>query len=142
MSDIPQAAIDLIKRCEGCRLTAYRDSGGVLTIGFGRAYNVKAGQAITQAEADAMLAYDLQLFARGVDRLVDVPLTENQRAALISFAFNCGLSAFARSTLLVRLNAGDYAAVPAELAKWVNDGGKRIPGLVNRRAAEAELWSR
>lgn len=138
---VPAAAVELVKRCEGCRLEAYKDTGGVWTIGYGRTWGVKEGQTITQAEADAMLAYDLDLFANGVGRLVKVPLTENQRAALISFAYNIGLVALAGSTLLRKLNAGDYAAVPDELDRWVNDGGTRLPGLVKRRAAEAKLWS-
>ncbi|QMV27382.1 glycoside hydrolase family protein [Brucella sp. BO3] len=75
-----------------------------------------------------------------VERLVKVPLTDNQFAALVSFDFNTG--ALDKSTLLKKLNKGDYAAVPVELMKWVNAGGKKINGLVNRRAAEAGLWAK
>lgn len=133
----------LIKQWEGCKLTAYKDVAGVLTIGYGSTGpHVKPGMKITQAEAERLLLNDLDRFERAVERLVAVPLTDGQFAALVSFAFNVGEAAFAKSTLLRKLNAGDYEAVPSELARWVNAGGRRVQGLVNRRAAEAGLWVR
>ncbi|MHC3939910.1 hypothetical protein ACI0FR_01214 [Paenochrobactrum sp. BZR 201-1] len=93
---------------------------------------------INDQEADRILRADLAKFEKRVSDLVKVPLNDNQYAALVSFDFNTG--ALHKSTLLKKLNTGDYSAVPAELMKWVNAGGKRVQGLVNRRAAEAGLW--
>lgn len=137
---IPDAAVDLIKRYEGCRLEAYRCPRGVWTIGYGHVGGIREGQTITQAEADAMLARDLDYFADGVRRLVRVPITQGQLGALVSLAYNIGLGALARSTLLRKLNASDYDGARAEFGQWVNAGGQRILGLVKRRHAEQELW--
>lgn len=137
--------LKLIKQWEGCRLTAYRDVAGILTIGYGSTgSHVAPGMKITQAEADRLLVKDLDRFERAVDTLVKVALADNQFAALVSFAFNVGegKGGFATSTLLKKLNAGSYDAVPAELMKWVNAGGKMVKGLVNRRSAEAGLWAK
>lgn len=95
---------------------------------------------ISEQEAVRILRADLAKFEKRVSDLVKVPLSDNQYAALVSFDFNTG--ALHKSTLLKKLNAGDYSAVPAELMKWVNAGGKRVQGLVNRRAAEAGLWAK
>ncbi|MFT0892967.1 lysozyme [Pseudochelatococcus sp. G4_1912] len=133
--------IGKLKQWEGCRLNAYRDSAGVWTIGYGHTGpDVKPGMQITQAQADKLLMDDLARFERAVDQGVKVPLTDNQFGTLVSFAFNIGVAAFEKSTLLRKLNAGDYNSVPSELARWVNAGGRRLQGLVNRRAAEAGLW--
>lgn len=142
---INQDGLAHIKRFEGLRLKAYSDVAGVLTIGYGHtsaagAPKVYAGQTITEADAEKILMSDLAKFEARVSRLVKVPLTDNQFAVLVSFDFNTG--ALHKSTLLKKLNAGDYDAVPAELMKWVNAGGKRVQGLVNRRAAEAGLWAK
>jgi lysozyme len=138
--------LKLIKQWEGLRTTAYRDTGGVLTIGYGHTsdatYPVKLGMVVTEAKAEEMLRYDLSEAEETVERLVKVPLNDNQFATLVSFVFNLGEPQFSTSTLLKKLNAGDYGAVPAELARWVHDNGKKIDGLVNRRAAEAGLWAK
>lgn len=118
---------------------------GTLTIGYGSTgAHVRPGMSITENEAEALLRDDLDRFERAVDRLVKVPLTDNQFAALVAFAFNVGegKGGFATSTLLKKLNAGDYDAVPRELMKWVSSKGERLQGLVNRRSAEAGLWAR
>lgn len=145
MRKVNQEGVDLIKRWEGLELKAYTDSAGVLTIGYGHtsaagAPKVYAGMTISEPEAEAVLKSDLSKFEERVSRLVKVPLTDNQFAALVSFDFNTG--ALHKSTLLKKLNAGNYEAVPGELSKWVNAGGKKLKGLVNRRAAEAGLWAR
>ncbi|MGU3576416.1 lysozyme [Brucellaceae bacterium C25G] len=95
---------------------------------------------ITKAEASRILRSDLAKFEKRVSDLVKVPLSDNQYAVIVSFDFNTG--ALHKSTLLKKLNKGDYNAVPAELAKWVNAGGNRVQGLVNRRVAEAGLWAK
>lgn len=142
---INAAGLSLIKQWEGLQNTAYRDVGGVLTIGYGHtsaagAPKVTPGMAIGDKEAERILKADLAKFEARVERLVKVKLTDNQFAALVSFDFNTG--ALHKSTLLKRLNKGDYAAVPGELMKWVNAGGRKVQGLVNRRAAETGLWAK
>lgn len=144
---INKEGLELIKRWEGLRTTAYRDVGGVLTIGYGHTTaagppTVAVGMKITEAEAEAILKRDLAVFEAAVERNVKVELTDNQFAALVSFTYNVGPGALARSTLLKRLNAGDYDAVPAELMKWNKVQGKPVKGLTNRRAAEAGLWAK
>lgn len=139
------AGINLIKEFEGVRLKAYRCPADVWTIGVGHTSAagppaVKPGMEITNAQAMKILAQDLVQFEDGVDSAVKVPLKQNQFDALVSFAFNVGLGALAKSTLLKKLNAGQYDAVPAELMKWTKAGGKELPGLVRRRRAEAALW--
>ncbi|MGA0564183.1 lysozyme [Ancylobacter sp. VNQ12] len=139
-----------VKRFEGCKLFAYPDPGSVngepWTIGYGHTSDsflkVRKGMTITQAQADAALEHDLNEVADAVERLVKVHLTDNQFGALVSFAFNVGNKAFANSSLLKKLNAGNYDAVPAELARWNKNDGKVMKGLTNRRAAEAGLWAK
>ncbi|MGU3577269.1 lysozyme [Brucellaceae bacterium C25G] len=142
---INAAGLSLIQQWEGLKLTAYKDVAGIWTIGYGHtsaagAPQVKQGMQITKAEASRILRSDLAKFEKRVSDLVKVPLSDNQYAVIVSFDFNTG--ALHKSTLLKKLNKGDYNAVPAELAKWVNAGGKRVQGLVNRRAAEAGLWAK
>ncbi len=142
---INAAGLSHIMQWEGKRLVAYQDVAGIWTIGFGHTTaagipRVREGMRISDKEAEDILKTDLRKFEDRVSRLVKVPLTDNQFAVLVSFDFNTG--ALHKSTLLKKLNAGDYDAVPAELMKWVNAGGKRVQGLVNRRAAEAGLWAK
>ncbi|OMQ42138.1 lysozyme [Ensifer sp. 1H6] len=142
---INAAGLALVKQWEGLKTKAYRDVGGIWTIGYGHtsaagAPTVTPTMVITEARAEEILRADLAQFEERVARLVKVPLTDNQHAVLVSFDFNTGR--LGKSSLLKKLNAGDYDAVPAELMKWVNAGGKRVKGLVNRRAAEAGLWAK
>lgn len=138
--------IALIKRWEGFKADAYLCPAGVWTIGYGHTKNVKPGDRVTEAEAEAFLREDLADAENTVLREVHVPLSDGQFAALVSFVFNLGAGNFAKSTLLKKLNAGDYDAVPAELMKWdkarVNGRLVALKGLTNRRAAEAGLWAR
>ncbi|MEN3931418.1 lysozyme [Microvirga sp. W0021] len=143
MQKINIDGLKLIKQWEGLRTTAYKDVVGILTIGYGHTSSagapvVSSGMKITETEAEEILKRDLEKFEKRVTELVKVPLTDNQFAVLVSFDFNTG--ALHKSTLLKKLNAGDYASVPAELMKWINAGGKKVKGLVNRRAAECGLW--
>lgn len=134
-----------IKRSEGLRLTAYPDpgsrNGDPWTIGYGSTAGVKKGMVITEAEAEARLIRDLTHAETTVERLVKVPLTDNQFGALVSFVFNIGAGAFEKSTLLRKLNAGDYAAVPDQLSRWNKNDGAVMAGLTKRRAEEAALWN-
>lgn len=128
-------------------MEAYRDTACIWTIGYGHTSNagnplVKKGMCITQKQAEEILCEDLKQFERAVSQAVRVSLTDCQFAALVSFCYNVGTKAFCNSTLLKKLNKGDYEAVPAELQKWNKVGGKVLQGLANRRAAEAGLWAR
>lgn len=137
---ISTAGLSLIKSFEGCELKAYICPAGVLTIGYGSTGpHVKPGQTITEAEAEALLLKDLVRFEKAVNELVKVPMTQGAYDALVSFTFNCGEGAFAESTLLRKLNAGDDPNTTAktELPRWTNNG---LAGLVRRRAAEVELF--
>ena len=137
---LSQNGLDLIKGFEGLRLSAYQDSAGVWTIGYGHTGNVKPGDRITQAQAEDLLQKDTAWAQQAVRDQVKVPLTQGQFDALTSFTFNLGAGALAKSTLLNKLNAGDYAGAQAEFGKWVHAGGQVLQGLVRRRAAEAELF--
>jgi lysozyme len=137
---INKAGKDMIKEFEGLRLKAYQDSVGVWTIGYGHTATAKPGMEITEAQADALLTKDLAWAESAVLKLVTVPLTDNQFAALVSFVFNLGAGALEESTLLRLLNAR-FAGVAAEFSKWVFAGGRILPGLVRRREAEAKLFS-
>lgn len=136
--------LDLIREFEGLRLDAYPDpgtGGDPWTVGYGHTGDdVFQGMRITRAEADALLRNDVRSSEDAVHELVNVPLEQHQFDALVSFCFNCGRSAFAKSSLLRKLNAGQYEAVPGELAKWNKAGGRVMAGLVRRRKAEAALW--
>ncbi|MET3560721.1 lysozyme [Bartonella japonica] len=147
MRKISQEGLELIKRWEGLRLEAYRDTACIWTIGYGHTSDagkplVKKGMCITQKQAEEILCEDLKQFEKAVDEAVTVSLTDAQFAALVSFCYNIGTAAFCKSTLLKKLNQGDYESVPVELQKWNKVGGKPLRGLANRRAAEAGLWAR
>ena len=137
--------IDLICGFEGLRLKAYDDGVGVWTIGFGttiypNGIRVKKGDTCTEAQAKAYMAYDLKKFESTVNSAVTVPLNQNQFDALVSLAYNIGIGAFSKSTLVKKLNAGDIRGAVEQFDVWVNAGGKRMQGLVNRRAKEKEVF--
>ena len=136
-----QNGIDLIKRFEGCRLTAYKCPAGVWTIWYGHTRGVKKGLKIAQNQADLFLREDIKVYENGLNKTVSVPLNQNQFDALISFCYNCGLGAFQRSTLRERLNAGDYTGAAKEFSRWNKANGKVLSGLVRRRAAEQKLFN-
>ena len=136
-----QNGIELIKEFEGRRLVAYQDSVGVWTIGYGHTKDVWEDRLIIKSTADRLLAEDLAEFEKYVDNLVDVPLTQNQFDALVAWTFNLGPTNLSESTLLKKLNAGDYDAVPFEMKRWNKAGGEVLKGLVRRREAEAALFN-
>jgi lysozyme len=133
---------NLIKKCEGLRLQAYKCAAGVWTIGYGHTGNVKEGDVITQSKADELLAADLVRFESAVNSELQ-NITQNQFDALVSFAFNVGVNAFKTSTLLkkAKLNPADNS-IRNEFLKWVNAGGRPLDGLKKRREQEAELYFR
>lgn len=135
--------IALIKSAEGLRLEAYPDPGTgdvPWTIGYGSTSGVTRNMVITKTQAEQMLAADLVRFERIVERLVRVPLNQGQFDALVSFTYNVGEGNFTESTLLRKLNAGDTAGAAEQFSRWVHAGGKVLPGLVTRRAAERALF--
>jgi lysozyme len=164
MRDINDAGLELVKSFEGIpdgdpttvNIDPYLDPIGIWTIGWGHAIRVGADYlrgkenrkaamdlypgGITQEQAELLLRGDLMDACRDVESLVDVSLTDNQFGALVSFTFNLGRGSLARSTLLTKLNAGDYSGAASEFPKWNKAGGKVLKGLVERRAAEAELF--
>lgn len=134
------ACVALIKRFEGCKLDAYLDAVGVPTIGYGHTKGVFMGDRITEAQADAYLHEDIEEHAKGILPLLLVPVTQGQFDALVSFAFNLGVGALKRSTLLRRVNDGDKFGASEEFHKWVFAKGQKLAGLVARRRAEAQLF--
>jgi lysozyme len=140
---IDQTAKDFIVGFEGVRLKAYQDSVGVWTIGVGSTYpTVQPGQVITQQEAMDRFDRDISKFETGVTNLVKVQLEQCQFDALVSFAFNVGLGNLAKSTLLKKVNAGQFNQVPSEFLKWDKAGGRSLPGLTRRRHAEAAMFAK
>ncbi|MGX5032006.1 lysozyme [Enterobacter hormaechei] len=137
--------IALIKQFEGCKLTAYQDSVGVWTIGYGWTQPVdgkpiRAGMTIKQETAERLLKTGLVSYESDVSRLVKVGVTQGQFDALVSFTYNLGARSLSTSTLLRKLNAGDYAGAADEFLRWNKAGGKVINGLTRRREAERALF--
>ena len=137
---ISEAGLALIRQFEGLRLLAYKCAAGVPSIGYGHTRTAKMGQSITQERAEELLREDVARFEAAVSRLVTVPLSQGQFDALVSFAFNLGAKALEKSTLLRLLNAGDYYGAAAQFDRWVYASGKKLSGLVKRRAAERALF--
>lgn len=138
---ISTVGLSLIKHFESFQAKAYLCPAGVLTIGYGSTGpHVKPGMTITEPEASALLLQDVARFETGVLGAVKVPLAQHQYDALVSLAYNIGLSAFRASTLLDKLNAGDPAGAVKQIARWNRGGGRVLPGLTARRAAEAALF--
>ena len=138
---ISPEGLAMLQTLEGCKLSAYRDGGGVWTIGYGHTRGVPGGLTCMQGQADTWLVEDLAPAEQGVARLVQVPLVQSQFDALVSFAFNCGVAAFAASTLLRKLNVRDYRGAADEFPRWIHDApGNVEPGLVARRAKERALF--
>ena len=147
LPSVPATAVDMVAAFEGFRAEAYLCPAKVWTIGYGstrwgnRQPVTKGDGPITKEAARRLLENDLAAAAKAVDDLVTVPLAEHQRAALASFVHNVGRGAFARSTMLMHLNAGRMESAAGEFTRWVKAGGTVLPGLVKRRAAEARLFT-
>jgi len=143
--NISKNGLDLIKHFEGCYLNAYKCPADVWTIGYGHTGNVGhtkivEGMKICQCTADVLLKNDLNVFEKAVGELVKVKLSQSQFDALVSFAFNVGSGALKRSTLLRKLNAGNYVDAANEFHRWNKAKGKVLKGLSRRRASEAYLF--
>lgn len=133
-----------IARSEGCRLSAYRDIAGIWTIGWGETEGVREGMQWTQRQADEQLALRIAEFAKGVRGLLKNPALPEELAAMVSLAYNIGLTAFARSSVRRAHERGDHLAAARAFALWnqATINGKRQPvrGLTLRRAREAALY--
>ena len=142
---INEAGLEIIKKWESCRLTAYKDTGGVLTIGWG--HTSAAGEPkvlprmkINQQEADAILARDIAIYEAAVTKEVQDHLNENQFAACVSLCYNIGPGNFAKSSVVRFIKAGRMQDAADAFALWNRDNGKILSGLVKRRADEAALF--
>lgn len=136
-----EKGLGLIKQYESLRLAAYKDSVGIPTIGWGHTGpEVKMGQKISQEEAVSLLRADVAKFEKTVGRLVRVAINQNQFDALVCFSFNVGAQALEDSTLLKKLNAGDFQGAADQLPRWNKAGGQVLAGLTRRRAAERQLF--
>ena len=138
-------AFDMIKKFEGYSATAYPDpgtGGEPFTLGYGHTDRgkVKLGDVCDEPQADYWLRQDVQTAVDGVNRLVTVPLTQNQFDALVDFSYNVGLGNLERSTLLKKLNSGDYEGAANEFPRWNKANGKVMNGLTRRREAEKALF--
>lgn len=131
-------ATAVVSYYEGYEPTAYRDPVGIATICYGHTATARMGQTLSQSECTDLLQADLGTAFAAVDRRAQVDLPPPTRAALASFVYNVGEGAFARSTLLRKLNAGDLRGACHELSRWVYAGGRKLNGLVKRRATERE----
>lgn len=145
---VSDKSIELIKRFEGCSLSAYPDpgtGGAPWTIGYGWTGNVdgkpvRPGMKIDQATADRLLRTGIVSYDQAVNKMLKVKVTQNQYDALVSLAYNIGTRALSTSTLMRKLNSGDYSGAADEFLRWNKSGGKVMPGLTNRRKAEREVF--
>lgn len=132
--------IRFIKGHEGFRPRAYQCPAGVWTIGYGHTGGVKSGDVITEAQGESHLRADVATAEKAVSKQ-GLKLTQNQFDALVSFAFNVGSGNFERSSLLKYAKADtNDLRIKQEFARWIFGGGKRLPGLVKRRAEESNLY--
>jgi len=142
---ITDQGIALIKEFEGFRGTAYFDAAGIPTIGWGHTRSVdkkdvEQGLTITEREAEKFFEEDIQKAINAVSFLVIVKLSSGQRDALISFVYNIGPMAFENSTMLRRLNDGEFEEAASEFGRWIYGGDKVLGGLVKRRKREEKLF--
>jgi GH24 family phage-related lysozyme (muramidase) len=142
-----QEGLDLIKFFEGFRQDAYQDVVGIWTIGYGTirypdGTPVKKGDHCSLEQAEHYLAHELGKFEDQINKLVKVQLNQNQFDALACFCYNVGGGAFAKSTLLKKLNAQDYPGAAQQFLVWNKAGGKPVAGLTKRRQAESNLFQK
>jgi lysozyme len=138
---ISDEGFDLIKHFEGCELEAYKCAAGVWTIGYGHTKDVQEGDVWDKEKAEFMLWRELEdEYEVYVNDLVTVPINQSQFDALVSWVYNLGPANLKNSTMLKKLNAGEYEEVPSQMKKWNKANGKVLEGLIRRRAAESLLF--
>jgi lysozyme len=135
MASVSEVGLAALKSREGVRLTAYRDSVGVPTIGWGHTLGVKMGDTITTAQAEEFLRKDIDTHAAPILAAIKVPVEDHERDALVSIAFNIGVGAFKGSTFLSRLNKGDHAGCAEAIMWW-----KSPSEILSRRTAERDQF--
>ena len=139
---IGKNCIDLIKKFEGLKLESYKCPAGLWTIGYGNTqwengFRVLENQVIDIQRAEKLLMFWVNKYAERIDLKVN----QNQFDALVSFAYNVGITNFNNSTLKKKVIANpNDATIRDEFMKWVSSRGKQLPGLVKRRKAEANLY--
>lgn len=144
--ELSQQGFDFIVSHEAVKLRVYLDSKGVPTIGIGHTgpdvtmADYQAHKSITMDQAYALFRSDLERFVGYVNQYVRIQLQQNQFDAMVSFCFNCGPTNLANSTLLKMLNAGNFAGAASEFPRWNRSGGAVVDGLINRRAAEVDMF--
>ena len=150
--NLKSKAMEIIKFYEGFEKYAYKDAAGLWTIGFGTLIEknvnptlykkfVEQGQEISREDAEGLLINHLKNEVEPViNKFVNVPLNENQKDSLKSFIYNVGSGNFQKSTLLKKLNSGDYNGAASEFMKWVYAGGQKLAGLEKRRKEEQILF--
>lgn len=139
-------ADDIARQCEGWSADPYHDPVGYPTIGYGHLLSRKPyadlaqWKSISESEGEILLQGDMRAAEGVVDRLITVPLTDGQKAALIDFSFNCGGGNLQASTLRRVINRGEYYAAPAQFKKWVYARKRKLRGLIIRRQLEIDHW--
>lgn len=142
MEYLAEVAMDFIEAWEGCRLTAYKCPAGVWTIGVGHAKDVTEHDEITYEQSRELLRRDIEQVKHELAPYINVHITEGQFVALVSLAFNVGVSYVVHKCpkLMRALNAGDVEACANEFLDITKAGDKELPGLVRRRQSEAKLF--
>ena len=138
--DAIDRAADLIAEFEGFSEKAYLCPAGVWTIGFGHTRNVTEGMTIDREEAVKLLRLDVAERKSALESLLRVPVSENQLVALLSFVYNVGVGNFSRSTMLRKLNVGNYSGAAKEFGRWVFVNNQPLRGLMRRRAREKQIF--
>ena len=136
---VSAAALVGIATHEGYRGEAYKDTVGIPTLGFGETAGVKMGDKTTPERALVQLLESTEKHADAIRQCIHVPLYQHEFDAYISLAYNIGTGAFCKSTLVKKLNQGDYTGACNEIRRWNKAGGKVLPGLVKRREAEYKM---
>jgi lysozyme len=144
MRHITKEGLEIIKHFEGFSAEPYHCAGGYETIGYGHV--IQPGEeellrGVSRLQAEALLREDVLVAEKSVLRYIAVPLKDGQFDALVRFTFNLGAGALQRSTLRRKVNREEHADVPAEFHRWVWAGGRKWPGLIRRRAAEAQHYA-
>ena len=137
---ISKTGIELLKHFEGCELKAYQDSVGVWTIGYGHTKGIYEGLEITQSEAEKMLQDELPEYEGYITDKVVPMLQQHEYDALVCWVYNLGPTNLSSSTMLKKLNAGEFKEVPFQMKRWDKAGGQPLLGLTRRRNAEALLF--
>ena len=137
---ISENGLELIKKFEGCETTAYQDSVGVWTIGFGHTKGVEEGQTCSIEDAESMLADEMDEYEGYINNMVKVELQQHEFDALVAWVYNLGPTNLGESTMLKVLNGGQFDRGPDEMNRWPRAGGEILEGLVRRRQAESLMF--